>query len=41
MDGWDWFWMSFAMAFWAVVLASVVYAAVKLANRPPTDRPQR
>lgn len=37
MDGWGWFWMSFMMVFRIVVLGAVVYAAVKLANRPPTD----
>jgi len=37
MDGGDWVWMSFAMVFGLVVLAAVVYAAVRLANRPPTD----
>ena len=35
MDGWDWFWMSFMMIFWIVVLGLVVYVAVRLANRPP------
>ena len=38
MDGWDWVWMSFTMTFWVVVLGAVVYVAVKLASRPPTDR---
>jgi hypothetical protein len=37
MDGWGWFWMSFMMVFWVVVLGAVVYAAVRLANRPPRD----
>jgi heme/copper-type cytochrome/quinol oxidase subunit 2 len=37
MDGWGWFWMSFMMVFWIVVLGAVVYAAVRLANRVPTD----
>ena len=32
-DGWDWFWMTFAMGFWVVVLGVVVYAAVRLAQR--------
>ena len=36
MSGWEWFWMSFMMVFWIVVLGGVVYAAVKLASRPPT-----
>lgn len=35
MDGWDWFWMSFVMIFWILVLGLVVYVAVRLANRPP------
>ena len=37
MDGWGWFWMSFMMVFWTVLLGAVIYAAVKLGNRPPTD----
>jgi len=37
MDGGNWVWMSFTMVFGLVVLAAVVYAAVRLANRPPTD----
>ena len=37
MDGWDWFWMTFMIGFWVVVLGVVVYVAVKLATRP-TDR---
>ena len=36
MDGWGW-WMSFMMVFWIVVLGVVVYVAVKLANRLPTN----
>jgi len=35
MDGWDWFWMSFVMVLWAVIVGAVVYVAVRLANRPP------
>lgn len=38
MDGWDWVWMSFMMVFWLVVLGAVIYAAVRLANRPPHGR---
>ncbi|HZQ66551.1 MAG TPA: hypothetical protein VFA66_15145 [Gaiellaceae bacterium] len=38
MDGADWVWMSFVMVFWIVVLGAVVYAAVKLAQRPPHKR---
>jgi hypothetical protein len=37
MSGWEWMWMSFMMVFWIVALGAIVYAAVKLANRPPTD----
>jgi hypothetical protein len=40
MNGWDWVWMSFMVVFWVAVLGAVVYAAVRLANRPPTSRPQ-
>ena len=32
VDGWDWLWMTLMMGFWLVVL----YAAVRLAQRPPT-----
>jgi flagellar biogenesis protein FliO len=35
MDGWDWFWMSFMMIVWIVLVGLVVYVAVRLANRPP------
>jgi len=41
MDGWGWFWMTFMMLFWIVVLGAVVYVAVKLADRPPTDPKSR
>ncbi len=37
MDGWDWFWMSSMMVFWLVVLGAVIYVAVRLANRSPTN----
>lgn len=40
MDGWDWAWMTFMMIFWVVAVGAAVYVAVKLANRPPTDRGQ-
>ena len=40
MDGWDWAWMTLMMGFWVVLLGVVVYVAVKLATRPPTDRGQ-
>jgi len=32
MDGWNWFWMSFAGIFWVIVLGVVVYLAVRLAQ---------
>ena len=38
MDGWDWAWMPFMMVFWVVVLGAVIYAAVRLAQRPPGER---
>lgn len=31
MSGFDWIWMSFAGAFWLLVLGVVVYVAVRLA----------
>ena len=34
MNGWDWVWMSFMMVFWIFVLGAVVYAAVRLGQRP-------
>jgi hypothetical protein len=34
IDGWDWVWMSSMMVFWIVALGAVVYAAVRLAQRP-------
>jgi len=40
MDGWGWFWMSFMMVSWVVVLAAVVYVAVRLAQRPTRPRQQ-
>ncbi len=40
MNGWDWAWMSLMMIVWVAALAGAVYVAVKLANRPPTDRRQ-
>ena len=33
MDGWDWLWMLPMMIVWIVVLAAVVYLAVKFALR--------
>jgi len=38
MDGWDWVWGSFMMGFWIVLLAVVVYIAVRLAQRDRGDR---
>jgi heme/copper-type cytochrome/quinol oxidase subunit 2 len=35
MNGSGWFWMSFMIVFWIVVLGAVVYVAVRLAQRPP------
>jgi hypothetical protein len=37
IDGADWVWMSFMMVFWFSVLGAVVYAAVRLAQRPPRE----
>jgi hypothetical protein len=37
MNGWDWAWMTFMMVFWVVLLGAVVYAAVRLAHRPPRE----
>jgi hypothetical protein len=34
MNSWDWVWMSFMMILWIAVLGGVVYAAVRLAQRP-------
>jgi len=33
MDGWNWFWMSFAGVFWLIVIGAVVYVAVRLAQQ--------
>ena len=42
MHGWnsspDWYWMAGMMIGWIVVLAAVVYAAVRIARRPPQGR---
>ncbi len=38
MDGWGWFWMSFMMVFWIALLGTVVYIAVRLAQRPPAGK---
>lgn len=37
VDGWDWFWMAPMMVFWLLVLAVVIYAAVRLALRDDRD----
>jgi hypothetical protein len=37
MNGWDWVWMTFMMIFWIVLLGAVVFAAVRLAQRPPRE----
>ncbi|HEU4448519.1 MAG TPA: hypothetical protein VFR63_00890 [Gaiellaceae bacterium] len=33
MDGWDWVWGTLMMGFWVVLLAVIVYVAVRLAQR--------
>jgi hypothetical protein len=33
MDGWNWIWMSFAGAFWLLMIGGVVYIAVRLAQQ--------
>jgi hypothetical protein len=35
MNGWGWVWGSLMMVVSIAVLGAVVYAAVRLANRPP------
>lgn len=37
IDGWDWLWMTLMMGFWLVVLGAVIFIAVRLAQRPPTN----
>lgn len=37
MNGWGWAWMTFMMVFWVVLLGAVIYAAVRLAQRPPRE----
>ena len=32
-DGWDWLWMTVGMTAWVVVLAIIVYVAVRHAAR--------
>ena len=36
MDGWGWLWMTLMMGFWLVLLAAVIFIAVRLAQRPPS-----
>lgn len=36
VDGWDWVWMTLMMGFWLVILAAVIFIAVRLAQRPST-----
>jgi hypothetical protein len=38
MNSWDWFWMSIVMIGWIAALGAVVYAAARLAQRPPNGR---
>ena len=38
MSGWGWFWMSFMMALWLVLLGAVIYCVVNFANRESNDR---
>lgn len=40
MDGGNWIWMTFTMVFGVVVLGAVIYAAVRLANRPTDPKSQ-
>jgi hypothetical protein len=37
MSGWGGFWMTFMMVLWIALWGGVVYVAVKMANRPPSD----
>lgn len=32
MDGWDWLWATFMMGVWVVLLGTVIYIAVRLAQ---------
>jgi flagellar biogenesis protein FliO len=38
MSGWDWMWMTFMMVFQIALLGAVVYAAVRLVQRPSARR---
>ena len=40
MDATGWFWMSFMMIFWIVLLGAVVYVAVRLANGNRRSEPR-
>jgi hypothetical protein len=40
MNDWGWFWMTFMMVFWVVLLGAVVFVAVRLAQRPPREGKQ-
>ena len=43
-SAWDWLWVTLMMLVWLIVIAGVVYAAVRLANqherqpKPPVSR---
>jgi hypothetical protein len=37
MNDWGWFWMTFMVVFWVVLLGAVVFVAVRLAQRPPRE----
>jgi len=39
-DGWDWAWVAPMMLFWVVLIGTVVYVAVRLAQRDHHDRGQ-
>ena len=40
MDAWDWLWMTLMMGFWIVLLGAVIFAAVRLAQRPSDPKSQ-
>ncbi|HEY5661381.1 MAG TPA: hypothetical protein VIR59_11375 [Gaiellaceae bacterium] len=37
LTGWDGIWMTVMTVSWIAVWGAVVYAAVKMAHRPPSD----
>jgi hypothetical protein len=37
MTGWGGFWMTVMMVIWIALWGTVVYVAVKTANKPPSD----